>query len=397
LPAAIEVCNLSKTYRLGGRGASYRTLRGALRSLARPTPGPSKEFFALREISFEISPGDALAIIGRNGAGKSTLLKLLSRITFPSAGWARVWGRVASLLEIGTGFHPELTGRENVFFNGSLLGMKRREISSRFDEIVAFSGVERFLDTPLKHYSNGMQLRLAFAVAAHLHPEVLFIDEVLAVGDAEFQRRCLGKMHEVAGEGRTLLFVSHNLAALEALCNKALRLDAGRAIGFGDVGDQIRRYVTSATQTRSFEETRISSSVVLTEFSFEPNPVIAGRSSAFRLAMRTEHAVVITGLTVLLHNALGVRAAVLDLRQEDGPYRLAGHSVLTVEGAILGTHLVEGDYQAGLWVEADGQGQNHLDLTAFSVVREATAGPIPHPASRRGIAALPYRFEARAD
>jgi lipopolysaccharide transport system ATP-binding protein len=395
LSPVIEVRGLSKKYRLGAERTSYSTLRETLRSLAAPSLRRGEEFYALQDVSFDITAGDALGIIGRNGAGKSTLLKVLSRITFPTRGWARVRGRVATLLEIGTGFHPELTGRENIFFNGSLLGMKRREISDRFDEIVAFSGVERFLDTALKHYSSGMQLRLAFAVAAHLQPEILFVDEVLAVGDVEFQRRCVGKMQEVAGEGRTLLFVSHNLAALEALCNKALYLDAGRVAGFGDVGDQIRRYLDATKESGPFEATPLGASLSLTELSFTPNPVVSGESSDFRLVVRCSHATVITGLAVLLHNALGVRAAILDLRREEGPYRLRDNSSLVIEGAILGSHLVEGDYQVGLYVEANGHSQNYLSLTGLSVIRAETSSLIPHPASRRGVASLPYRFKAQ--
>ncbi len=186
-----------------------------------------EEFWALKDVSFEIKRGDVVGIIGRNGAGKSTLLKILSRITEPSTGRVEIKGRVASLLEVGTGFHPELTGRENIFLNGAILGMSHGEIKRKFDEIVAFAEVEKFLDTPVKRYSSGMYVRLAFAVAAHLEPEILVVDEVLAVGDAEFQKKCLGKMQDVAGHGRTVLFVSHNMAAIQALCSRGLVLQAG--------------------------------------------------------------------------------------------------------------------------------------------------------------------------
>ena len=189
-------------------------------------PNPNA-FWALNDINFEIKRGEAVGIIGRNGAGKSTLLKILSRITEPTKGRFEIFGRVSSLLEVGTGFHPELTGRENVYLNGTILGMKRREVKAKFDEIVAFSGVEKFIDTPVKHYSSGMQVRLAFAVAAHLEPEILIIDEVLAVGDAEFQKKCLGKMEDVTGEGRTVLFVSHDMNAIQRLCTHGILLKAG--------------------------------------------------------------------------------------------------------------------------------------------------------------------------
>ncbi|MBN1663692.1 MAG: ABC transporter ATP-binding protein [Deltaproteobacteria bacterium] len=201
-----------------------------------------EDFWALREISFEVQPGQVLGIIGRNGSGKSTLLKILSRITPPTEGKATIVGRVGSLLEIGTGFHNELTGRENIFLSGAILGMKKNEIRARFDEIVAFSGVEQFIDTPVKHYSSGMYLRLAFAVAAHLRTEILLIDEVLAVGDAAFQKRCIDKMSEVAREGRTVLFVSHNLGAVLRLCSTGLLLDSGHIVERGMIGDVISAY-----------------------------------------------------------------------------------------------------------------------------------------------------------
>jgi lipopolysaccharide transport system ATP-binding protein len=221
---------------------SYLTLSDELKSLFRQRIS-REEFFALKDISFDVAEGETIGIIGKNGAGKSTLLKILSRITPPSAGKIRYSGRIASLLEVGTGFHPELTGRENIFLNGAIMGMKKKEIQSRFDEIVSFSGVEKFLDTPLKHYSSGMQLRLAFSVAAHLEPEILIIDEVLAVGDAEFQKKCLGKMESVAGSGKTLLFVSHNLAALNSLCKKSVLLEKGELIASGNTSDVIDRYL----------------------------------------------------------------------------------------------------------------------------------------------------------
>jgi lipopolysaccharide transport system ATP-binding protein len=200
-------------------------------------------FLALRDVTFDVAPGEVMAVIGRNGAGKSTLLKILSRITAPTAGRAELRGRVASLLEVGTGFHPELTGRENVFLNGAILGMRRAEIRRNFDAIVEFAEVARFLDTPVKHYSSGMYLRLAFAVAAHLDGEILLVDEVLAVGDAGFQKKCLGKMREVNGSGRTVLFVSHNMAAVSALCTRALVIDEGRIVFDGPAREGVRRYL----------------------------------------------------------------------------------------------------------------------------------------------------------
>lgn len=258
--AVIRVERLGKKYLIGHEsdGMQARSLRETLsraaKGLARSfratvggdviVPGDTlEEFWALRDVNFEVRRGEALGIIGRNGAGKSTLLKILSRITEPSEGRVTVRGRVASLLEVGTGFHPELTGRENIFLSGAVLGMTRVEIKQKFDEIVAFAGMAKFLDTPVKRYSSGMYMRLAFAVAAHLQPEILIIDEVLAVGDAEFQRKCLGKMSEVASGGRTVLFVSHNLAAVSRLCERVLVLDNGRLDMAAEAEPAIARYL----------------------------------------------------------------------------------------------------------------------------------------------------------
>jgi len=237
---AIRVEHLGKQYRLGGQQVRYATFRDALVNAARAPLGwlkgerraQSTSFWALDDVSFEVKHGEAVGIIGRNGAGKSTLLKILSRITSPTRGRVDIYGRVGSLLEVGTGFHPELTGRENIFLNGAILGMTRHEIMRKYDEIVAFAEIDKFLDTAVKFYSSGMYMRLAFAVAAHLETEVLLVDEVLAVGDAEFQKKCLGKMGDVAKQGRTVVFVSHNMGAIKNLCPKSLRLDSGKFCEF---------------------------------------------------------------------------------------------------------------------------------------------------------------------
>jgi lipopolysaccharide transport system ATP-binding protein len=247
---AIKTSGLGKRYILGlHQGGNLRealsdAARHPLKTLTRRRVAKSGEtLWALRDVSCSIRHGEVIGLIGHNGAGKSTLLKLLSRVTEPSAGWADVTGRVGSLLEVGTGFHPELTGRENVFLNGAILGMRRAEIRRRFDEIVAFADVERFLDTPVKRYSSGMQVRLAFAVAAHLEPEILLVDEVLSVGDASFQRRSLAKMGEVAKEGRTVIVVSHNLGIVQALCSRGILLKSGRVIADAPVGEAVDRYL----------------------------------------------------------------------------------------------------------------------------------------------------------
>lgn len=245
---ALRVEGLGKRYRLGGL-QTYQTLRDSMVDLLRGRREQKKkpDFWALRDVSFELKEGEVLGIVGRNGAGKSTLLKLLSRITSPDTGCIEIHGRMGSLLEVGTGFHPELTGRENIFMNGILLGMKRREVERKFDEIVAFSGVEEFLDTPVKRYSSGMRVRLGFAVAAHLEPEILVVDEVLAVGDAEFQRKCLGRMNQVASEGRTVLYVSHQMDSIVGLCNRAIWLDKGMLRLDGAPEHVVKEYLGSSS------------------------------------------------------------------------------------------------------------------------------------------------------
>lgn len=285
---AIEVESLSKVYRLGEIGTgtlSHDLQRWAAALMGREDPflkigeandrtlkGGSDVVFSLRDLDFSIAQGDAVGIIGRNGAGKSTLLKILSRVTSPTTGEVRVKGRIASLLEVGTGFHPELTGRENIYLNGAILGMRKREITRRFDEIVDFSGVERYVDTPVKRYSSGMYVRLAFAVAAHLESEILIIDEVLAVGDAEFQNKCINKMGEVGrNEGRTILFVSHNLGVLKRLCQKGILLHHGELKASGPIKDVVLRYVQRQGQTDC--EIDINSHVTIRSRSYETQQV----------------------------------------------------------------------------------------------------------------------------
>jgi lipopolysaccharide transport system ATP-binding protein len=248
MAVAIDVEELSKRYRIGELQAAYGTLRESLSHVAKRIVGAEHhrgydEIWALRDVSFSLPEGEALGVIGRNGAGKSTLLKILTRITTPSAGRAEIRGRVGSLLEVGTGFHPELTGRENVYLNGAILGMKRREIRAKLGEIAEFSGVEKFLDTPVKRYSSGMHVRLAFSVAAHFEPEILLVDEVLSVGDAEFQARCLGRMEDIGARGRTVLFVSHNMEAVSRLCDRAILLDEGRIVLDGRSEEVVAHYL----------------------------------------------------------------------------------------------------------------------------------------------------------
>lgn len=264
----VKVNNLSKRYRIGAREKGYKTFRetimegisapiknlGRLRSLTSFKNGDEANvIWVLKDVSFEVKEGEVLGIIGRNGAGKTTLLKILSRITEPTSGTAEIYGRVSSLLEVGTGFHPELTGRENIFLNGAILGMRKHEIERKFDEIVAFSEIGQYIDTPVKRYSSGMYVRLAFAVAAHLEPEILLVDEVLAVGDIGFQKKCLGKMEAIAGGGRAVLFVSHNMGAIRSLCHSAIWLDGGQIVKQGPADELVSNYEES--QLKKFDET----------------------------------------------------------------------------------------------------------------------------------------------
>ena len=249
----IEISDLSKRYRLGNIGA--RTLRDELQMFAERWRNRKsgnavradrpEDFWALRDVSFTVEQGEVLGLIGRNGAGKSTLLKILSRITEPTTGRAVLRGSVGSLLEVGTGFHPELTGRDNIFLNGAILGMDKAEINRKLDEIIAFSGIERHIDTPVKRYSSGMVVRLGFAVAAHLEPDILIVDEVLAVGDAEFQRKCIGKMQDVAGHGRTVIFVSHQMGTIQQLCTRCISMHKGRVVDSGPTADVVSAYLNS--------------------------------------------------------------------------------------------------------------------------------------------------------
>lgn len=302
---AIRAEGLSKLYRIGNRQEKYKTLRDTiadlftspLRYFSPATNGKSNRkeqstFWALKDVTFEVQKGEVIGVIGRNGAGKSTLLKILSRITEPTSGYADICGRVRSLLEVGTGFHQELTGRENIFLNGAILGMKRAEIDRKFAEIVAFAEVERFIDTPVKRYSSGMYLRLAFAVAAHLESEILLVDEVLAVGDAAFQRRCLGKMGEVAKQGRTVLFVSHNMSAIKELCQRGILLDVGKIIFQGDSTQCIAEYMRRLEESPVTFETGSGCLVLghLQIHSSAGNQIVSGESFKVTLPMAGQQA-----------------------------------------------------------------------------------------------------------
>jgi ABC-type polysaccharide/polyol phosphate transport system ATPase subunit len=357
-----------------------------------------EDFWALKDISFEIRQGDVLGIIGRNGAGKSTLLKILSRITEPTVGRVRIRGRVASMLEVGTGFHPELTGRENIYLNGAILGMGRLEIRSKFDEIVAFAEVEKFLDTPVKRYSSGMYVRLAFAVAAHLEPEILVIDEVLAVGDAQFQKKCLGKLNDVGKGGRTVVFVSHNMAAVQSLCGSGMFLESGQLRRLGPIGSVIGEYNTSLLKNRTLDaktSINLGATLKLERLDLEPTTIRSGGSLSMHIRIMPKRQTMIMEMAILIYSADGVRVAILDLRQEGIRDLILWNDPLSFEVFVPDLRLVEGDYRLGLFMATQYDQADFLDLLAFTVGAPDLDGDIaPYPAKYRGFLELEYSVRA---
>jgi ABC-type polysaccharide/polyol phosphate transport system ATPase subunit len=366
---AIQVENLSKKYQIGQNQARHNTLRDAasntLKSLVRRDHSAKSEniIWALKDVSFEVAEGQAVGIIGRNGAGKSTLLKILSKITEPTSGKAIIEGRMGSLLEVGTGFHPELTGRENIFLYGAILGMRRREIIQKFDEIVAFADIEKFLDTPVKRYSSGMYVRLAFAVAAHLDPEILVVDEVLAVGDSEFQKRCLGKMNDAASEGRTVLFVSHNLNIIQRLCPMTMLLNQGRIINYGQTTGVVTQYISMGTsfaqpETWFFVNDQPDKKQEQAWFtqvwysSHSPNSAnhpYPNGPLEFRIRIFSKARLSIHSLAVTLYDQYGSKLVNADTLSQG--YQLSlqpGENEITIH--ILELHLNPGFYNLGLWL-----------------------------------------------
>jgi lipopolysaccharide transport system ATP-binding protein len=395
---AIHVENLSKRYHIGGPQKKYETLRDTLtdvfmapfrraskllRGQATGAAELDETIWALKDVSFEVKRGEVVGVIGRNGAGKSTLLKILSRVTEPTTGFADIYGRVGSLLEVGTGFHEELTGRENVYLNGAILGMTRTEIDRKFDEIVAFSGVEKFIDTPVKHYSSGMYLRLAFAVAAHLEPEILLVDEVLAVGDASFQKKCLNKMQTVGQQGRTVLFVSHNMPAITRLCERTVLLDEGRVLADGPSCQVVAAYLNSGLGTTAAREwtdpakapgsdvIRLCAVRVRTEDGQVTDAVDIRRS----VGIEMEYEVLKPGYKLLPHYVLYNQEGILVFVAIDqdpawrGRARPTGQYAST--GWIPGNFLAEGTMIVGVamrTLEPQGLHFDERDAVAFQVI-----------------------------
>ncbi|WP_222262127.1 ABC transporter ATP-binding protein [Modestobacter marinus] len=348
----IQFDRVSKRYVLGERRNAREALIAAARSAVRLRREGAKELWSLRDVSFTVADGESVGIVGRNGAGKSTILKILTGITVPTQGTSRTRGRVAALLEVGSGFHPELTGRENVYLNGAILGMSRRAITRAFDSIVDFSGVERFLDTPVKRYSSGMYLRLAFAVAAHLEPDVLVVDEILAVGDAEFQRRCVGRMAEAEREGRTVVFVSHDLGALTRLCGRAMWIEAGQLRAEGATRDVLREYLSSGLRAPDGEALirsgALTVSSVRVQAPNDPQVTALLREDGVRVEVDFELAEKIPGLDLALYVTTqgGIRV-VDEVLSDRGPRPLSAgrHRAALTIPPVLNV----GDFTVGIW------------------------------------------------
>ena len=405
-PTAISVEHVCKRYDIGVSGGNmfqYGSLResiavAASSALQRLRGGRSgldvsaDHIWALDDVSFSVNRGEVVGIIGRNGAGKSTLLKILSRITKPTSGYAQIYGRLGSLLEVGTGFHPELTGRDNIFLNGAMLGMRRHEINQRFDAIADFSGIAKFLDTPVKRYSSGMYVRLAFAVAAHLEPEILLVDEVLAVGDAEFQKRCLGKMKSVVGQGRTVLFVSHNMAAVKSLCDRALLLDAGSVVAEGHVDEVVERYLGLAREIKpggSIPEDAVRSGTgearfrhveLLTQDDRQSGEFYFGQRIRVRMTVEVMENVEPVVAGVVIESLEGVKVVCsFSTDCEMDPYTLSpGWHVLTVDIKVT---LLPRTYTIGVYLNrTDGYDVDVVTRTVqMSVLNVATTGRDSYP------------------
>ena len=406
MPAVIRAERLGKRYTLGQR-ERHRALRDSL-THAFTAPGRwlragsrggngAESIWALKDVSFEIDQGELVGIIGRNGSGKSTLLKILSRITEPTEGRVVVAGRVGSLLEVGTGFHPELTGRENIYVNGVILGMKRAEVARKFDEIVAFAEVSTFIDTPVKHYSSGMQMRLAFAVAAHLEPTILLVDEVLAVGDTAFQKKCIGKMGDVARQGRTVLFVSHDLTSVQLLCQRAIRLTHGQVQGIGAVNDQINAYLAESRAVAPTELDRpypLGHDLSLVRCGFAPNPVPSGGPASFQVELRASRDMRFDEVAALIHDSLGRRVGVVDFRQASGLHEVRTGQPLRLTAKFSSVPLVEGEYRIGASIRSGHEHHIVYDITTLDITAKTDAELVPYRADIRGLVAFDYTIHS---
>ncbi len=401
---AIEVEQVTKRYRLGERADAYATLRATIARAFTPSPAPHREIYALRDVDLAVDEGEAVGVIGRNGAGKSTLLKILCRITAPTSGASRTRGRVGPLLEVGTGFHPELTGRENVYLNGTILGMSRRDIDRRFDDIVGFADVDRFLDTPLKRYSSGMYLRLAFAVAAHLDPEILVVDEVLAVGDAEFQEKCLGRMSSFRREGRTVVFVSHDLGAIGRLCERVVWLERGSVEADGPTRPVLDGYLRSVAP----RSTRVDFAVeperpvqLLSAFRTDESGVerdVVRRDEAMTLHFRFVARRPIPGLDVGVRLVSDDGVVVLDENLSDVEAERLGDSGEYEAAITVPPVLPAGTYVAHAWIGASSAGglwRVFVDREALTVRLWPAASDGPESIARRRLVQPAVQWSVR--
>ena len=402
---AIRVEKLSKQYRIGGKQAGYRTIRESVTEAVQAPLRRLRSTFqrsnvqhpnantiwALRDVSFEVQRGEVVGIIGRNGAGKTTLLKILSRITEPTEGRAEIHGRVGSLLEVGTGFHPELTGRENIYLNGAILGMRRQEIEHKFDEIVDFSGVEKFIDTPVKRYSSGMHVRLAFAVAAHLEPQILLIDEVLAVGDVEFRKKCLGKMGDVAREGRTVLFVSHNMGTIRSLCARAILLESGELREDGEAFKVVQLYLSEGMENGCAKlawdgslDAQFLSISVMNESGAVTQMFDFNERVRLDIELEVRKPIPSPYLTVSIHTTLGVSVLFSD-RIDDVAEHLSSPGVYRIQVLLPGALLAPDEYMVNLGISSSSEHRvvhNPHSVTSFQIM--------PLKGHRSGIPAIIY-------
>lgn len=383
----LEVQSIGKKFSIQHQRQPYLSMRDSLSNLFSKNQ-TQEDFWALRDVSFNVFPGESIGIIGKNGAGKSTLLKILSKITPPTTGKITCRGRIASLLEVGTGFHPELTGRENIYLNGSILGLKKADITKQFDAITEFSGVENFLDTPLKHYSSGMQLRLAFAVAAHLEPDILIIDEVLAVGDADFQKKCMGKMNEVSKNGRTILFVSHNMGQLESLCPKAFILENGTSSSLMNSSDAIQKYLQSSQTKSSIVNVAINEFITIEQFAVQSAFIYSNESVKISLSLLFAKKTQLKSIALLLYNSAGVRVGIIDLRTEI----TAASTVFKTTLELHKLPLIAGTYSFGLYLDSDIVSNNYLDLICLDILEKETTDIIKYAPNVRGIIDINHNF-----
>jgi len=412
---AIDLQNIGKQYKIGGERQRYRALRDTitdavkapvrrarqvLRGQAYGAADLNETFWALRDVNLQIKDGEVVGVIGRNGAGKSTLLKILSRITEPSEGYADIYGRVGALLEVGTGFHPELTGRENIFLNGAVLGMRRSEIVRKFDEIIAFAEVEKFIDTPVKHYSSGMALRLGFSVAAHLEPEILLVDEVLAVGDLAFQKKCLGKMDDVAKSGRTVLLVSHNMAAIANLCTATVLLNRGQLVNYGPTAEIIEQYLKIAESAENSEEIlensrHVANIELKNEQGDSANHILLGDRLTIEVTLKNTDQIAVPVVSLFICNHYGDRLIMLG-SQMQANLKIPGNGTPRLSVTTDPIHLLPGLYTVDVGIGSGFDLAEYLHgVTSFTIEYADLFETGKLPSAKQGVIAQKATWDLR--